>query len=78
MTTIEVIKEYWGIIMFVLGLVYHALWSYWKIGIHANRLDTLEQAQKNTDKASIDLQKLVENIDIKLSLLLDGYERTSK
>jgi hypothetical protein len=72
---LEFIKEYWGFTFFLIGLIYHALWSYFRIGDHATRITRLEMQNEQSEKTINDLKNLVTGIDAKLDLLLDGYKR---
>ncbi len=43
MTVIQTINQYWGIILFILGLGFHVLWTYWTVGNHTKQIKDLNE-----------------------------------
>ena len=53
MKTLSTIVEYWPIIIFFLGLSFHVIWTYFRVGSHDDKLkdhhDRLGGLEKATD-----------------------------
>ncbi len=43
MNTIQTTLQYWPVILFILGLIFHIIWVYFQVGTHSGRLDALEK-----------------------------------
>jgi len=78
MNAIESIKEYWAIILFVLGLAYHVLWTYFKVDNHQSRIKELEERAKESDINHARFDQMFAEINAKLDLLVEGYQSKKK
>lgn len=43
MTFIDMITTYWSLIAFLLGLAFHVVWTYFKVGEHSNDIVTIDK-----------------------------------
>ena len=75
MDIFESINHYWGIVIFLAGLIFHALWTYFKVGEHSTKIKTLEDGSGITNNAVADIKNQISNIDAKLDVLLTGYHK---
>jgi hypothetical protein len=75
MSIAELITKYWGIIMFFAGLVFHALWTYFKVDNHERRIKDMEKKQDDFAKLTASIENKISAIDAKLDILLEGYKR---
>lgn len=75
MEKIEVIKEYWGIILFFLGLAFHALWTYFKVDDHGKRLEKIESDKQMSDSLISELRTEIKTMSGKLDILVDGFKK---
>lgn len=78
MSVAEILKEYWGITMFLIGLVFHAVWTYFQVAEHNKRLDKLEQKQDDFSELTASIVNKISAIDAKLDILLEGYKKDNK
>lgn len=78
MNALEVIKEYWSIVLFIMGLVYHILWTYFKVDNHAVRIKDLERRAKESDDKHSVFSEMFAEINAKLDLLVEGYQNRRK
>lgn len=78
MTPTDLIKEYWGILMFLAGLVFHSIWVYIRVGDHGDRLKTLESRADSSDKTHAEYGNMFAEINAKLDILLEGYKSKRK
>lgn len=72
---LEFIKEYWGFTFFLIGLIYHALWSYFRIGDHATRIAKLEAQNETSEKAINEVRNIITGMDAKLDILINDYKK---
>ncbi len=77
MTWLQAINQYWGIILFMAGLIFHALWTYFKVGEHGDKISILEANEKTTNSVVTDIKEKISSIDAKLDILLDGYHKNN-
>lgn len=75
MNWLKVINEYWGIILFMAGLIFHALWTYFQVGGHSKRLDEIERKTNDFIKTISNVENRITSIDAKLDILLTGYHK---
>ncbi len=61
-TLIEIINNYWGMILFIAGLAFHALWTYFQVGNHKERIVKLEgradEGEKSMDEIKGDIREI--------------------
>ncbi len=69
------IKEYWGFVLFLLGLIFHAVWTYFRVGEHDKRLAELEKERTSLGAEVSKLTAQVQKMDTKLDILLEGYNK---
>ena len=75
MTILEGINQNWGIILFLAGLIFHALWTYFTVGNHTVKIKSLESKNMKTDIDVASINTKISSIDAKLDILLTGYHR---
>ena len=46
----ETVKEYWGFVMFLAGLSFHALWTYFQVGKHNLEIEKLDERVVSLEK----------------------------
>ena len=73
-----IISKYWGFILFLLGLCFHAIWTYFQVGEHSKRLEKLENRADNSDTNHSRFESLFSEINAKLDILLEGYNTKKK
>lgn len=82
----QFIKEYWGAIMFVIGIVFHAIWTYFRVGeLEKHLVSYKEDTDKKIDAITKEKTILLEEIsalkeemasmNAKLDILVEGYKR---
>lgn len=71
----QIIEKYWGIILFLLGLIFHAIWTYFQVGEHSKRLDKLEVRADGSDENHSKFESMFSEINAKLDILLEGYKK---
>jgi len=71
----DVINEYWGMVLFIAGLIYHAVWTYFQVGSHAKRLSDIETKTDDFSKSISGIESKIASIDAKLDILLTGYHK---
>ena len=76
MNFLEGINHYWGIILFFAGLIFHALWTYFKVGQHDTRIETLEGISNDNSDIVNGIRNQISAIDSKLDILLTGYHKS--
>lgn len=75
MKLVDAINQYWGIILFLAGLIFHALWTYFKVGLHSNQIKNLEENNNATNNSIASINNKISSIDSKLDILLTGYHK---
>ena len=75
MDILSSINQYWGIIIFLAGLIFHALWTYFKVGEHGVKIKSLEDGSTSTNVSVTDIKNQISSIDAKLDILLTGYHK---
>ncbi len=75
MSIIDQINNSWGILLFLAGLIFHALWTYFRVGNHDIRIGNLETGSASSNKAITDINNKISSIDAKLDILLTGYHK---
>ena len=75
---IDTIVKYWQIILFISGLIFHAIWVYMKVGQHEERITKLEERADDSDEKHSDYQAIFAEIRAKLDLLVEGFQTSRK
>lgn len=75
MTFTEIIAKYWGFTLFILGLCFHAIWTYFRVDTLETKVKMLELGKENMDKMISDIKSEIASINSKLDILLDAYKR---
>lgn len=75
MNWLDVINEYWGIVLFIAGLIFHAIWTYFQVGNHDKRITDIEQKTDAVTKTISNVEQKIASIDAKLDILLSGYHK---
>lgn len=71
----DFIKNFWGLSLFLIGLVYHAIWTYFQVSDHNKRLDKIESKNDDFSKDMADLKNEITSISSKLDILLSGFKK---
>lgn len=71
----QLVKEYWGFVLFLMGLIFHALWTYFRVGEIEKRLSEIEKERGTLSQEVSKLNQQVSNMDAKLDVLLEGYRK---
>lgn len=71
----EIITEYWGFIFFLLGLIFHALWTYFRVDDYGKRIKKLEDEHSETVNSVSDLKDMIGRMEAKLDILVEGYSK---
>lgn len=77
-TASVILTKYWGVILFLSGLVFHAIWVYIRVGDHSDRIKTLEGRADISDKTHAEYGTMFAEINAKLDLLVEGYQSKRK
>lgn len=48
---IETVNTYWGIILLMITIAAHSLWTYFQVGDHKIRINKLEKRADGTEKS---------------------------
>lgn len=79
MTNLEqLITKYWGFVLFLLGLIFHAIWTYFQVSEHSKRLGKLEEEHSNTSSSVNELKDMVGRMEAKLDILVEGFNTKKK
>lgn len=69
------ITEYWGFVLFLLGLCFHAVWTYFRVGALEDKVKFLEVGKDSLDKVVSEIKAEIASINSKLDILLDNYKK---
>lgn len=75
MNWIEVVNKYWGMILFIAGLIFHAIWTYFQVSNHDKRISEIETKTNDFTKTISSVEQKIASIDAKLDILLSGYNK---
>lgn len=75
MNFLEIINKYWGIILFLAGAIFHALWTYFRVGEHGTRINKLEVDTDSHGKSIQKIESTLQGMDSKLDILVEGYKK---
>lgn len=79
MTNLEqIITKYWGFVLFVLGLCFHAIYMYFQNADHEKRLAVLENKTNEHSNMVNTINSRLDSMDSKLDILVDGYNTNSR
>jgi hypothetical protein len=78
MSTTQTIIQYWPLILFFLGLAFHVVWTYFRVGSHdekiiehGTRIDNLE---KNTDGFREDMKVDIKGIKTSMEYVVKSID----
>lgn len=71
----EILNEYWGMALFIGGLIFHAIWTYFQVGNHAKRISDIETKTDKVTATISSVETKIASIDAKLDILLSGYHK---
>lgn len=74
----QIIEKYWGIILFLLGLCFHAIWTYIKVGEHESDIRELKDKSNENTTAINDIKSVLNSMESKLDILVDGFNTKKK
>jgi hypothetical protein len=75
MNILFAIQNNWEILIFLVGIIYHAIWTYFKVGDHEGRIKKVEDNRQTLDSAINELKSSVQSINDKLDILVTGYKK---
>lgn len=73
-----ILTEYWGVTVFVLGMIFHALFMYFKIGNHEKRIEEIERKDDTTNRMVAEIKEHIASMNAKLEILLNNMEITKR
>jgi septal ring factor EnvC (AmiA/AmiB activator) len=82
----ELIKEYWSFTLFLVGLLFHAIWTYFRVGELEKHMASFKEEvdfkihEIYKERATLlseitSLKEEIASINAKLDILVDGYRR---
>lgn len=78
MTIAKVITEYWGFVMFLLGLSFHAIWTYFRVDNHEKRISKVEDDLEMINKTHTSIESRLSSIEAKLDILVNNFKQNDK
>lgn len=75
---IEIINNYWGMILFMLGIVFHSLWTYFQVGEHKIRLNKLENRADGAEKSMDEIKGDIREIKTGISYIKESVTELKK
>lgn len=75
MKALDIINNYWTIIVSIASLVFWALWVYFTVKEHGGRIERLEQDTETNSNSIQSIEKKLEGMDGKLDILVEGYKK---
>jgi hypothetical protein len=74
----EVISKYWGFVLFLLGLCFHAIWTYIRVGEHERDIrDLKDKSGENTNSIN-EIKSVLNSMESKLDILVEGFNTKKK
>jgi hypothetical protein len=67
------LKEYWGVFLFVSGLVFHSIHMYFRVGNLETRIKDIEDANTTQTTLMLGMKEELARMNAKLEILLTGY-----
>jgi len=74
----DLITKYWAFVLFIMGLVFHAIWTYFRVDEHGKRISKLEEEHAITANSVSELKEMISSINAKLDILVEGYSKKKK
>lgn len=71
----SIITEYWGFITFLLGLCFHAIWTYFRVDNHEKRITKVEADLDIVNKAHSSITERLSSIEAKLDILVNNFKQ---
>lgn len=59
----DIIREYWGFVLFILGLSFHAVWVYFQVGEHKNKFKEIDLRIEGLENGTDNFRELMK-VDI--------------
>lgn len=74
----ELITKYWGFVLFLLGLCFHAIWTYFRVGEHDQKIKSLEDKTDTHSTTVNQINSRLDSMEAKLDILLEGFNTKKK
>lgn len=75
---LDIVSKYWEVLLFLASLLFHAIWTYWTVRSHEDRIKCLEDKADDTNDVISSLKAIISSMDAKLDILIEGYRTRNK